>query len=149
MRDPRRLLLALSTVPLLAAGAAAQDRAAQQPALTDCSVVQSDGLRAPAEAASIGLAFLGDGPERHVVAAQPRTGQAPAPRTSFRAARPGVSYGAGLEAPSEAEPGPQTAFTLVTLEQTGMVLLETWRWRTAQSGELSPAYSWARLRCGA
>ncbi|WP_207538062.1 hypothetical protein [Sabulicella rubraurantiaca] len=149
MRDHRRLLLALSMVPLLAAGAAAQDRAAQQPALTDCSVVQSDGLRAPAEAASIGLAFLGDGAERHVVAVQPRTGQAPAPRTTLRAARPGVSYGAALEAAAPGQPASETAFTLVTLEQTGMVLVETWRWRAAQSGELSPAYSWARLRCGA
>lgn len=148
MRDPRPCLLALALVPLLGAGAAAQDAAAQQPALTDCSVVQSDGLEAPAEAAAIGLAFLGDGAERHVVASQPRTGQAPAPRTSLRAARPGVSYGAAMEPAASGGGSPGAAFTLVTLEPTGMVLLETWRWRAAPSGDASPSYSWTRLRCG-
>ncbi|WP_270933455.1 hypothetical protein [Falsiroseomonas oryzae] len=140
----RACLLAMPLI-LLATYAAAQDRAGQRPALQDCSVVQSEGL-GPDEA-SIGLALTGDGPDRHVVAAQPRAGQAPAPEVVMQAMRQGVSYGAAL-APPAGQAEPEAAFTLATVEQAGTVLLETWRWRATTPGSPPPRYAWARLRCG-
>jgi hypothetical protein len=132
----------LVLVSLLAAtGAAAQDSASRRPALQDCSVVEAAGTGG-GEVTSIGLAFSGDGPDRHVVAAAPRASQAPAPETEMRSVRPGVSTGATLTGqPAEA------SFTMATVEAAGTVLLETWRWRASGAGQ-APGYVWSRLRCG-
>ncbi len=140
-----RACLAAMPFILIAAGGAAQDQAGQRPALQDCSVLQSEGLGAGV--ASIGLALTGDGPDRHVAAAQPRGGGSPAPDVAMRAVRAGVSYGAAL-APPEGAREPEAAFTLATVEQAGTVLLETWRWRATSPASPPPAYTWARLRCG-
>jgi hypothetical protein len=130
MRSPSRLLLPLLLLPAIAA---AQDEAARRPALQDCAVLEREGPDGPA---SIGLALTGDGPERHVVAAQPRGTPTPVPALDLRPLRPGISYGATLA-------GGEASFTLATLEPAGTVLLETWRWRDSP-----PAHAWARLRCG-
>lgn len=134
--------------PLLAfllLAAPAQAQAPAQAALQDCSVAESEGLRAGEETSAIGLAFSGDGPERHVIATVPRAAAGPAPRTELRPARQGMSYGTALT--QEGGAG-QAAFTLATVEPAGTVLLETWRWRAAATGSAAPDYAWARLRCG-
>ena len=101
------------------------------------------------EVASVGLGFAGDGADRHVSAAQPRSaaGQSPTTRTTLAPVRPGVSYGATLE---DAPGGnSQASFTMATVEQAGTVLLETWSWGPTGPAGRPPEYRWARLRCGA
>jgi hypothetical protein len=134
-------MLLLATTP-----AVAQPAAQPRASLQDCSVVASEGLGGREAASSIGLAFSGDGPERHVVAAAPRAAQAPAPEAELRPIRPGVSYGATLsQPPGDAQ---EAAFTMATIEEAGTVLLETWRWRAMGAATAPPAYAWSRLRCG-
>lgn len=137
-----RLIAAIPVVLATAAGAEAQ-----QPALQDCGVVASEGLPGPDDANSVGLAFAGEGPERHVVAARPRSARGAAPATELAPVRRGVSYGAAL-APGPGGGGWEAAFTMATVEEVGTVLLETWRWGPTGPTGSPPAYAWTRLRCG-
>ncbi len=139
------LRLAAALLPL-ALPALARPASQGRAALQDCSVVASEGLGAGEAASSIGLAFAGERAGRHVVAAAPRSVSAPAPETELHCLRPGVSYGAALTRPEDG--GQEAAFTLVTVEPGGTVLLETWRWRAAGGGASPPASAWSRLRCG-
>lgn len=134
----------LAALMLLAAPALSQPASLQ-----DCSPVEAAGTAGRMEVAAVGLGFAGDGMERHVSAAQPRAaaGQSPTTRTTLAPVRPGVSYGATLNA----TPGgnSQASFTMATLEQAGTVLLETWSWGPTGASGRPPEYRWARLRCGA
>jgi hypothetical protein len=130
---------------LVAAGAL---RAQEQlPALQDCSIVASEGLPGAEAASTVGLSFAGDGPERHVVAAAPRSARGPAPATTLRSIRRGVSYGASL---AQAAGGGawEAAFTMAHVEESGTILLETWRWGATGPTGNPPSYAWSRLRCG-
>lgn len=143
MRPALPLLLLLGAVPALG------QPTTTLPTLQDCSPVEAAGTQGRMELASAGLGFAGDGPDRHVVAAQPRAaaGQSPSARTTMAPVRPGVSYGATLDtAPGGAN---QASFTLATVEPTGTVLLESWSWGPTGPTGRPPEYRWARLRCGA
>ncbi|HYF08055.1 MAG TPA: hypothetical protein VD970_10565 [Acetobacteraceae bacterium] len=143
----RRLAVPALIAPLLAGPAGAQP--APQASLQDCSPVEAAGTAGRMEVAAVGLAFAGEGNERHVAAAQPRSaaGQSPTTRTTLAPVRPGVSFGATLEA----MPGGshQASFTMATVEQAGTVLLETWSWGPTGPQGHPPEYRWARVRCGA
>jgi hypothetical protein len=119
----------------------------QSRALQDCSIVASEGLPGSEETSAVGLVFAGEGPESHVVAAAPRSASGPAPATELRSVRRGVSYGATL-APTASGGGWEAAFTMASVEETGTVLLETWRWGATGPTGIPPAYAWSRLRCG-
>ena len=140
-----RLGTALLVVVASSAGAQPQ----QRPPLQDCSIAASEGLSGPEEASSVGLAFAGDGPERHVTMAAPRTARGPAPAAELRPVRRGVSYGAALAPAAGAAGGAwEAAFTMATVEEAGTVLLETWRWGATGATAAPPTYAWSRLRCG-
>jgi hypothetical protein len=138
-----RLVAAIPLVLATAAGAAAQQ---PRPALQDCGVVASEGLPGLIDANAVGLVFAGEGLDRHVTTARPRSAQGAAPTTELAPVRRGVSYGATLA------PGPSgewlAEFTLATVEEAGTVLLETWRWGPTGPTGRPPAYAWSRLRCG-
>jgi hypothetical protein len=137
-----RLVAAIPLVLVQAADVEAQ----QRPALQDCGVVASEGLPGHNDANTVGLAFVGDGPDRHVALARPRSARGAAPATELAPIRRGVSYGAALapDAGSEWE----ASFAMATLEEAGTVLLETWRWGPTGPTGRPPTYAWSRLRCG-